>query len=300
MMSSERFHRLRFLPAYGSIHAMKCVLVSLLATIALSAGLASDRGVSPSSPWEMAVETERWLVDGAGARFLPGMEDPARDGDSFVFVDETWPRAFQARIGDPVFLRVSSTTGCYDFEDADGSVFWTVVPYAPLTASGDTSLYHGNGGGVFVSTSAYDDVAGAGWGAAKIYGDGSLTRTAGHLEISENTAEGWGGGLYAGIVYPLYMLEDPQIPSMCYSTITLSNATVSNNVCRTRVFDSTCFPSQLVFERMAGPPSPVSLDSVVVDGNAFHDIGILFLESALPSLNGVTFLNLAENIEVKP
>lgn len=133
MMSSERFHRLRFLPAYGSIHAMKCVLVSLLATIALSAGLASDRGVSPSSPWEMAVETERWLVDGAGARFLPGMEDPARDGDSFVFVDETWPRAFQARIGDPVFLRVSSTTGCYDFEDADGSVFWTVVPYAPLT-----------------------------------------------------------------------------------------------------------------------------------------------------------------------
>ena len=133
MMSSERFHRLRFLPAYGSIHAMKCVLASLLATIALSAGLASDRGVSPSSPWEMAVETERWLVDGAGARFLPGMEDPARDGDSFVFVDETWPRAFQARIGDPVFLRVSSTTGCYDFEDADGSVFWTVVPYAPLT-----------------------------------------------------------------------------------------------------------------------------------------------------------------------
>jgi len=61
------------------------------------------------------------------------MEDPARDGDSFVFVDETWPRAFQTRIGDSVFLRVSPTTGCYDFEDADGSVFWTVVPYAPLT-----------------------------------------------------------------------------------------------------------------------------------------------------------------------
>ena len=87
----------------------------------------------PESPWEMAVATERWLVDGAGARFLPGMEDPARDGDSFVFVDETWPRAFQSRIGDPVFLRVSPTTGCYDFEDADGIVFWTVVPYAPLT-----------------------------------------------------------------------------------------------------------------------------------------------------------------------
>ena len=168
------------------------------------------------------------------------------------------------------------------------------------TASGNSSLYHGNGGGVFVSTSAYDDVGGAGWGAAKIYGDGSLTRIDGHLEIAENTAEGWGGGLYAGIVYPLYMLEDSQIPSFCYSTVALSDTTISNNVCRTLYFGSTCFPSQLVFERMAGPPSPVSLDSVVIHGNASNDIGILFLESALPSLNGVTFRNLAENIEVEP
>ena len=81
----------------------------------------------------MAVSTERWLVEGAGARFLPGMDVPARDGDSFVFVDDTWPSAFQTRVGDSVFLRVSPTTGCYDFEDANGTVFWTVVPYAPLT-----------------------------------------------------------------------------------------------------------------------------------------------------------------------
>ena len=108
-------------------------LLALLALATLTSPLAGAQPYPPASPWEMAVATERWLVDGAGARFLPGMEDPARDGDSFVFVDETWPRAFQARIGDPVFLRVSPTTGCYDFEDADGSVFWTVVPYAPLT-----------------------------------------------------------------------------------------------------------------------------------------------------------------------
>ena len=87
----------------------------------------------PESPWQMAVATERWLVEGAGARFPGEMADPARDDDSLVFVDETWPREFQTRIGDSVFLRVSPTTGCYDFEDADGTVFWTVVPYAPLT-----------------------------------------------------------------------------------------------------------------------------------------------------------------------
>ncbi len=81
----------------------------------------------------MAISTERWLVEGAGARFLPGMDDPARDGDTFVFVDDSWPSAFQTRVGDSVFLRVSPTTGCYDFEDANGTVFWTIVPYAPLT-----------------------------------------------------------------------------------------------------------------------------------------------------------------------
>ena len=94
---------------------------------------ASASASARQSPWEMAVETEQWLVNGAGARFLPGMEGPARDVESFVFVDETWPSAFQERIGKPVFLRVSPITGCCDFEDADGSAFWTIVPYAPLT-----------------------------------------------------------------------------------------------------------------------------------------------------------------------
>ena len=81
----------------------------------------------------MAEETERWLVDGAGARFPPGVDDPARESGSIVFVDETWPLAFRNRVGEPVVLRISPATGCYEFEDADGIVFWIVVPYAPLT-----------------------------------------------------------------------------------------------------------------------------------------------------------------------
>jgi len=73
------------------------------------------------------------MVDGAGARFPDGMADPARDGDSIAFVDETWPLAFRTRIGESIALRISPDTGCYEFEDSDGTVFWTVVPYAPLT-----------------------------------------------------------------------------------------------------------------------------------------------------------------------
>ncbi|MGN0844127.1 MAG: hypothetical protein ACI4QT_02755, partial [Kiritimatiellia bacterium] len=87
----------------------------------------------PASPWEMAVATENWLVEGAGARFLPEMEGPAREGDSFVFVDESWPAAFQSRVGESVYLRISQTTGCYEFTDEDGMLFWTIVPDTPLT-----------------------------------------------------------------------------------------------------------------------------------------------------------------------
>lgn len=87
----------------------------------------------PASPWEMAIATENWLVEGAGARFLPGMEGPAREDDSFVFVDESWPAAFQARVGESVYLSISKVTGCYEFTDSDGRVFWMVVPDTPLT-----------------------------------------------------------------------------------------------------------------------------------------------------------------------
>lgn len=87
----------------------------------------------PDSPWEMAAETERRIVEGAGARFPFGMDGPAREADSAVFVDDAWPLPFQDRIGEAITMRASPDTGCYEFIDGDGEVFWTVVPVAPLT-----------------------------------------------------------------------------------------------------------------------------------------------------------------------
>jgi len=97
--------------------------------------LLSARSVArvPETPMEMAAATERWLVGGAGARFPDGMTTSAREADSLVFVDETWPAAFQERAGETVLLHVSEQTGCYEFIDIDGIVFWTVVPATPLT-----------------------------------------------------------------------------------------------------------------------------------------------------------------------
>lgn len=112
---------------------MKRIVFLLLGVILFWNTPSNAQTKLPESPWEMAVEMEKWLMEGAGARFLPGMEDPARDGDAFVFVDETWPTTFQSRIGESVFLRISPDTGYYEFEDAEGTIFWTIIPYAPLT-----------------------------------------------------------------------------------------------------------------------------------------------------------------------
>ena len=112
---------------------MKRILPLVLGLAALTATRMAAQPYAPASPWEMAVSTERWLVDGAGARFPDEMATPARESNNLVFVDEDWPLSFQNRIGEEIVLRISPDTGCYEFEDADGIVFWIVVPYAPLT-----------------------------------------------------------------------------------------------------------------------------------------------------------------------
>ena len=104
----------------------------IAALFAFCVAAATSIARPPDSPDEMAAAMERWLVGGAGARFLDGMADPASEGD-FVLVDETWPLPFQERVGESIALRISPDTGCYEFADSDGTVFWTVVPVAPLT-----------------------------------------------------------------------------------------------------------------------------------------------------------------------
>ena len=58
---------------------MKRTIVVLLGAIAMPALSSPARSESPVSPWEMAVATEQWLVEGAGARVPDGMAGPASD-----------------------------------------------------------------------------------------------------------------------------------------------------------------------------------------------------------------------------
>ena len=57
-----------------------------------------------------------------------------------------WPEAFAARAGETVCVAVSPFSGCYEFFDESGAVFWTVVPVLPTTENWVAPFRHAEGG----------------------------------------------------------------------------------------------------------------------------------------------------------
>lgn len=104
----------------------------LLAGVAALASAASFPGSFPASPSDMTSTLERKVVSGEGVTY-PGEDADSRTTPRPALIDASWPDAFLDRIGETVEVRVSPTTGCYEFSDEDGTVFWIEVPVAPLT-----------------------------------------------------------------------------------------------------------------------------------------------------------------------
>ena len=57
-----------------------------------------------------------------------------------------WPAAFAARAGETIRVAMSPLTGCYEFFDESGAVFWTVVPVLPTTENWVASFRHAEEG----------------------------------------------------------------------------------------------------------------------------------------------------------
>ena len=100
--------------------------------IVLSMVSARASDVLPLSPSDMTSALERRVVSGEGVMY-PGEDSASRTNPQLALLDESWPDAFLARIGETVSVRVSTLTGCYEFSDEDGTVFWIEIPVAPLT-----------------------------------------------------------------------------------------------------------------------------------------------------------------------
>ena len=100
------------------------------ALFAAAAGAAAD---APHSPFAMCSRLEARLAAGDGVTLPDADAELAHFAGMVDLSDGDWPDAFLARVGETVCVAVSPITGCYEFFDETGVVFWTVVPVLPTT-----------------------------------------------------------------------------------------------------------------------------------------------------------------------
>ncbi len=182
-------------------------------------------------------------------------------------------------------------------------------------ASGQAVDGFGNGGGIFVTTSYYDeseteiDVAKiAGRLAARLFDDhGYLFSgySGNMLNVVSNQATRWGGGIYVGISNPWYGTVWPN--NYAESKVTLADAAVKHNNAGKFALGALMKPAQFAAERvddalttlflggtipLTAIPIPGSpkLDFIRTqfDGNPTIDIGIYYLDSIRPTRDAAT------------
>ncbi len=176
---------------------------------------------------------------------------------------------------------------------------------------------YGNGGGIFVSTSYYDEPDDewrpsrlAGRLAARLYDDHGylalMTMQGFHaVNIVSNHAARWGGGVYVGISDPWYGSNAPA--NYAESKVVLSLASIKCNTAGMLASISKKIPAQFAAEKVQdacstpywggaipGVPIPISgspvldLSGTQLDGATVTDIGVYLLDSIVPLSNGAT------------
>ena len=107
--------------------------VLLGAALLAAASWAHGGDVSPASPFGLASRLEARLAAGDGVAFPDAEREFVRFAGVVDLSDGDWPAEFLAKAGQTVCVAVSPVTGCYEFFEESGSVFWTVVPVLPTT-----------------------------------------------------------------------------------------------------------------------------------------------------------------------
>lgn len=157
---------------------------------------------------------------------------------------------------------------------------------------------HGNGGGVYVTTSRYDELFGAGTGAAILFeSDGALSVLNGSdVRIENNQACRWGGGLFGGAIPPVYDLYlNPAAYSSVSGHASLVGATISSNVCGVACKDSSWKPAQAAFVRWLGTFSHLSFTGTSFSGKT-DETGVYLLESDMEPLSGCLFAGFGQDV----
>ncbi len=110
---------------------MKRTSPFFVAFSAIVATVASAAAVD--SPFAMCSLLEARIAAGDGITLPDADRELVRFAGTADFAEGDWPAEFLARAGQAVRVAVSPVTGCYEFFDESGAVFWTVVPVLPTT-----------------------------------------------------------------------------------------------------------------------------------------------------------------------
>jgi len=111
------------------------------------------------------------------------------------------------------------------------------------------------------------------------------------VQIIQNEANRWGGGVYAGISPPLYGSIPPK--NVVAAQVTLKNATVQNNTAGQAANVSAFMPAQIAGERVQGGAAVLAFGGTTIGGNAATDIGIYTWDSIAPATVGTVYGALA-------
>ena len=167
-------------------------------------------------------------------------------------------------------------------------------------ALGSAGEGQGNGGGVYVSSSEWDELFGAGSGAAMVYQEsGYFFSDEGSVLFEHNHANRWGGGVFAGLTPTLYNHPlVPAVPVYIPTRLSLSNSSFTQNTCSAPCEGSQLNPEAIACARVQGQNASVALSNVSISGNSMSTIGLYLYDSIQPSLTSCQFSNVATNVMI--
>lgn len=121
---------------------MRLLLAAATACLAVSGMVRGD----VLSPFSLAARLEARIASGDGITLPDAELEIVRHAGTVDLARGEWPEAFRARAGETVCVAVSPFTGCYEFFDESGAVFWTVVPVSPTTDNWVAPFRHAEAG----------------------------------------------------------------------------------------------------------------------------------------------------------
>jgi len=136
-------------------------------------------------------------------------------------------------------------------------------------AEGNAAGGWANGGGIYVTTCRYE---GMGMAAIIFDSDGVLSCNSSSVSVKNNTANRWGGGLYAGVYAP-----DSSVVETAGTSIIFDSVSVASNYALSYASGSIPLcPSQIATENVGNGTTIYDLDfqDTQISGNPNSDIGI--------------------------